>query len=105
MVKPETAGVYEGAEVYEGAVDYEGAEVYEDEPGTDLREAECAADSLEELRAARAAAGQSAGKRGLRSRAEGHAVCARAGVPTDRQPPGRCASGRVKTGIRVNVID
>ena len=76
MVKPETAGVYEGAEVYEGAVDYEGAEVYEDEPGTDLREAECAASSLDELRAARAAAGQSAGKRGLRSRAEGHAVCA-----------------------------
>ena len=105
MVKPETAGVYEGAEVYEGAVDYEGAEVYEDEPGTDLRDAECAADSLEELRAARAAAGQSAGKRGLRGRAEGHAVCARAGVPTDHQPPGRCASGRVKTGIKVNVID
>ena len=31
------------------------AEGNEDEPGTDLREAECAADSLEELRAALAA--------------------------------------------------
>ena len=32
------------------------AEVNGDEPGTDLQEAECAADSLEELRAALAAA-------------------------------------------------
>ena len=60
------------------------AEENEDEPSTDLREAECAADSLEERRAALAAAAaereaaavQSADKRGLRSRAEGHAVCA-----------------------------
>ena len=60
------------------------AEENEDGPGTDLREAECAADSLEELRAAlaataaerEAAAVQSADKRGLCSRAERHAVCA-----------------------------
>ena len=52
------------------------AEENEDEPGTDLREAERAADSLGERRAALAAAMQSTDKRGLRSRAEGHAVCA-----------------------------
>ena len=37
-------------------MDVKPAEVNEDEPGTDVREAGCAADSLEELRAALAAA-------------------------------------------------
>ena len=43
------------------------AEVNGDEPGTDLQEAECAADSLEELRAALAA---TAAERGAAASAE-----------------------------------
>ena len=89
------------------------AEENEDEPGTDLREAECAADSLGERRAALAAASpplaravrlqellwmQSAGKRGLHGRAEGHgdwmsSQCPKASARV------RIASPRAKVGV------